>query len=993
MAQVVRLLWCLSLALGICAAIRPQAAESERRVGSGLGQVFSVSDERGVEVTCRRSGSKLHSGSMSRRGKFTTFAAELSAVSQQIRKAKGAKKRTLQRRKNVLRANMRSWGLLCLNEDLRLRCAPRLLDQRFDVAALQPKVLVPVVTRQQSSASCAALGNLEYRVVTSPQLGTVTTDSGGIAYQSTVVRGLDDFTIAACFEDTTICSDPAIFSVQVSVPCELTLSSQTIGVESFSNAVLDLAATSPQSPECALSGGVRFELVGGPAHGVASIAGTAVTYSAQRAEGNDQISVRVCEQNSSVCGDPVAIQFQVEIPPRCTPVLQSQSFSLSENGTLQEPLAVIAPCSGFSLAYAVTSPPSAGTAAINADGVISYHGGFVTGAQSFGVQVCLEGYNRCSDEGTVLVSIAADDFVGRSQELAPYRDRISAREAAYLLKKVAFTGCEQLVALGVTQGLTALVDALLDDQDATCRVTLPIPSDATNTDPNRFSYHYYNPTSGGYEFNHWRMDLLHRISFTNARYNAPLREYMTWIVWHNHFATNAWENSLTPKHHYNILWRNALGNFGDFFRDFYGRAPAPTSPSEYITPGVDPTLSFHPDYQQLNGSPLFATGGATAAFGNWSYQVFLNNDINTFSAPNENLGRELLELHLAGSIDPITHLPNYSQEDVRASANALSGYEATFSNGDNGVFRAWLKFNPARAMAGAPGSSITFFQDTPYETTGSFSSNFEPLAGQIDYIPFLMNDWAPVSRNIGAKLFTQLAHSQLSEGIVSELSANLLTWHQDEQGQMKNYDIKRALRTIMRSEAMFSKDAVGTGVQSPVETFVGMVRTANLPVTNWNHGFQLMQASIEAQQQLLAPPNVFGWRSFGVMRQGVVLSGEDWLHISPLLGTIRGIFRIANATLRVEWSGHITRSFLPNGNATTAPQLVDAMLTKFRFTLPGASTTARISEEERQILIEYVQESADAPGVWNPVSDATVKRKVAGLLVLLASHPQFLRKG
>jgi uncharacterized protein (DUF1800 family) len=48
--------------------------------------------------------------------------------------------------------------------------------------------------------------------------------------------------------------------------------------------------------------------------------------------------------------------------------------------------------------------------------------------------------------------------------------------------------------------------------------------------------------------------------------------------------------------------------------------------------------------------------------------LFLNNAISTKDAPNENLGRELLELHTVGL--------NYTESDVKNSARILTGYRA-----------------------------------------------------------------------------------------------------------------------------------------------------------------------------------------------------------------------------------------------------------------------------------------------------------------------------
>lgn len=54
--------------------------------------------------------------------------------------------------------------------------------------------------------------------------------------------------------------------------------------------------------------------------------------------------------------------------------------------------------------------------------------------------------------------------------------------------------------------------------------------------------------------------------------------------------------------------------------------------------------------------------------------LFIDNASNVKDSVNENLGRELLELHTVGKTNGVGGLPNYSEEDVRQSSLLLTGH-------------------------------------------------------------------------------------------------------------------------------------------------------------------------------------------------------------------------------------------------------------------------------------------------------------------------------
>ena len=109
-----------------------------------------------------------------------------------------------------------------------------------------------------------------------------------------------------------------------------------------------------------------------------------------------------------------------------------------------------------------------------------------------------------------------------------------------------------------------------------------------------------------------------------------LLEKMTWF-WHGHWATSIQKlNYPLPMYNQNITLRtHALGNFTTMTKSML----------------QDGALQF-----------------------------WLDGQANTFKAHNENLGRELMELFTLG-------VNRYSEDDVKAIARSLTGYQVVKSNG------------------------------------------------------------------------------------------------------------------------------------------------------------------------------------------------------------------------------------------------------------------------------------------------------------------------
>jgi uncharacterized protein (DUF1800 family) len=84
-------------------------------------------------------------------------------------------------------------------------------------------------------------------------------------------------------------------------------------------------------------------------------------------------------------------------------------------------------------------------------------------------------------------------------------------------------------------------------------------------------------------------------------------------------------------------------------------------------------------YRQINTLRANCLGNfktmSRAMVNDGALQFWLDGQDSTLVAPNENLGRELMELFVLG-------VERYTEDDVKAATRALTGYQVKRSNGD-----------------------------------------------------------------------------------------------------------------------------------------------------------------------------------------------------------------------------------------------------------------------------------------------------------------------
>jgi Protein of unknown function (DUF1800) len=194
--------------------------------------------------------------------------------------------------------------------------------------------------------------------------------------------------------------------------------------------------------------------------------------------------------------------------------------------------------------------------------------------------------------------------------------------------------------------------------------------------------------------------------------------------------------------------------------------------------------------------------------------VYLDAGQNLKSRPNENFGRELMELFTMG-------VGNYTEQDLREAARAFTGWR------DN---------------------DLSFHLDEAQHDDGqkTLLGHTGPLGGQ-DVLDIILAQ--PATGNfIAAKLYRFLVRDDLSPAFQVTLGDLL---------RSNNYEIAPFLQTVFLSRDFYSPSSVGTHIKGPVELIVSTYRRLGLNATPGMPDFN--STSTDLGQALLNPPTVAGW--------------------------------------------------------------------------------------------------------------------------------------
>jgi uncharacterized protein (DUF1800 family) len=397
--------------------------------------------------------------------------------------------------------------------------------------------------------------------------------------------------------------------------------------------------------------------------------------------------------------------------------------------------------------------------------------------------------------------------------IAPYAGAWTDNEVIHLLKRLCFGAPIEDVTYfsGLTYGQA--VDQLLNTTNTAASMGEPLKvytADTTNTPANDADWAIpigrtwvNTPTSSG------QVDSLRRDSlkawWLSVMANQPrsVEEKMI-IFWSTHFAIefDTVGTSTLNYDYLKTLRQFALGNF------------------KAMTKAIT-----------LNPAML----------------IYLNNYLNTKTAPDENYARELQELFTLGK-GPGSQ---YTEADVRAAARVLTGYQ---------VNRTTVSYSFSTAR----------HDDQPKQFSAFYGNTVinRPLAQGQQELDDLLNmifSKDEVAKYLCRRLYryfvTDNIDAAVEADVITPLAATFIA---------SNFEIKPVLSQLFKSEHFFDVLQYGAMIKSGLDFTIGMVRECKIkfppksnPQLHYRHIGYLGNTYLNSIEQSLGdPPNVSGFPAY-----------------------------------------------------------------------------------------------------------------------------------
>jgi uncharacterized protein (DUF1800 family) len=428
---------------------------------------------------------------------------------------------------------------------------------------------------------------------------------------------------------------------------------------------------------------------------------------------------------------------------------------------------------------------------------------------------------------------------------------------------------------------------------------------------------YVNTTVTGGAFapqsniNHARQRWLFRLVHSDR----PLQEKMT-LFWHNHFATG-----------YNKI----AGALGATEAARYLASKASEDPGQVrgqIEMLRDNALGRFKDI-------LLAIAKDTAML------VWLDGRTNTKAKPQENFGREIMELFTVG-------VGNYTEPDVYAAARVFSG---------------WNLQRPGTAADGSQHYEFIYNAGQHETTAKTFSFAVYPDGGKT--IPARsaadgMQDGIDFINGLAAHPNTaRYLATKLYRFFVNEFGAVNVTFVNRIAGAFlqSGGDMKVVMREVFLSPEFWDESAYFARYSWPAEYV-----TRALKDIGWT-GYSVNDALTPLAnmgQILFEPPDVSGWDA-----------GQAWFSTSAMLARMNFASSLAgNQKFNLATA-------VKTANATKTPE---ALLSYFADALVTAPLDPSVTAE----LSTYLH----ATGAWTG-SDAQLQAKSSGIVHLIAGSPEY----
>lgn len=202
--------------------------------------------------------------------------------------------------------------------------------------------------------------------------------------------------------------------------------------------------------------------------------------------------------------------------------------------------------------------------------------------------------------------------------------------------------------------------------------------------------------------------------------------------------------------------------------------------------------------------------------------------------PNEDFGREFLELFTIGKVD-LDGNPRYGDAEIIASSRAFTGLRLV--NFQSGKYTScYLSVTPDLHDS----NPKILWQGTPYQTV---VYNADDMVEAVKRHPGLAEYWA-------LNIWREYINDKPSKRAISE-AADVL--------RKDGYNIKALMKTLLKSKAEFAEDSKSSIYKLPIEYALDILRTTGMPKP---HPRWFLWNLDDLAQEMWNPPTVFGWYTY-----------------------------------------------------------------------------------------------------------------------------------
>lgn len=290
------------------------------------------------------------------------------------------------------------------------------------------------------------------------------------------------------------------------------------------------------------------------------------------------------------------------------------------------------------------------------------------------------------------------------------------------------------------------------------------------------------------------------------------------LFWHNHFATSS--NNMFAAwlyKHNTVLRQYALGNVKDFAK----------------------AISKDPCMLQ-----------------------FLNGNLNSAAAPDENYARELQELFTVGKGAG----SGYTEDDVKAAAKVLTGYRINYLTASSYYFDSTKHDTGSKQFS-------SFYNNTVINgQSGAAGEN------ELDAMLSMIFNTGETAKHIVRRLYMFFVYYNIDAAVESnviEPLANILV--------SNNYNILPVLDTLFKSEHFYDTANMSCYIKSPVDLVLGMVRELEVsfpadPAQKKDAQLRLYAYAGNMGMAIHDIPQVAGWAAY----YQTPAFHENWINSSTL---------------------------------------------------------------------------------------------------------------